>query len=114
LCMEKLLSFVCWVWILLLLWKNSFCFDYCSLSFTVLGLELRAYTLNHSTSTFMWRMFSRVWWTICLGWLWTLILLISASWVARIIIVSHRNPSWLLFSIKIFGFLDAIQIPAKS
>jgi hypothetical protein len=28
--------------------------------------------------------------TICLGWLWTVILLISASWVARITGVSHR------------------------
>jgi hypothetical protein len=26
----------------------------------------------------------RVFWTICLGWLQTMILLISASWVARI------------------------------
>jgi hypothetical protein len=40
-----------------------------------------------------------VWWvffkigsleTVCPGWLWTLILLISASWVARITDVSHR------------------------
>jgi hypothetical protein len=29
-------------------------------------------------------------WTICLGWLWTAVLLISASWVARIISVSYR------------------------
>jgi hypothetical protein len=28
--------------------------------------------------------------TICLGWLWTIILLISAFWVARIIGVSHH------------------------
>jgi hypothetical protein len=28
-------------------------------------------------------------WTICLGWLWPVILLISASWVARITGVSH-------------------------
>jgi hypothetical protein len=29
--------------------------------------------------------------TICLGWLWTMILPISASWVARIIGVSHGS-----------------------
>jgi hypothetical protein len=32
-------------------------------------------------------------WTICLGWLWTTILLISASWVVRIIEVSNRCPA---------------------
>jgi hypothetical protein len=32
----------------------------------------------------------RVSWTICSGWLWTLILLICASWIARITGVSHR------------------------
>jgi hypothetical protein len=31
----------------------------------------------------------RVSWTVCLGWLWTVILLISASWLARITGVSH-------------------------
>jgi hypothetical protein len=35
---------------------------------------------------------ARVSWTICLGWLWTLILLISTSWVARITGVSHPMP----------------------
>jgi hypothetical protein len=38
---------------------------------------------------------NRVSWTVCLDWLWTLILLIAASWVARIIDVSHRRPSRL-------------------
>jgi hypothetical protein len=33
----------------------------------------------------------RVLQTICLGWLWTVILLISTSWVARIIGVSHQH-----------------------
>jgi hypothetical protein len=37
----------------------------------------------------------RFWWTICLGWLWTLILLICASQVARITDVSHQHPSSL-------------------
>jgi hypothetical protein len=39
---------------------------------------------------FLWRIFwDRVSWTICLGWFRTAILLVSASWVARIIGVSH-------------------------
>jgi hypothetical protein len=33
----------------------------------------------------------RVSWTFCLGWLRTEVLLISASWVARITGVSHRH-----------------------
>jgi hypothetical protein len=36
----------------------------------------------------------RVLWTICLGWFWTVILLISASWVARIIGLSHQCPTF--------------------
>jgi hypothetical protein len=48
---------------------------------TVLGLELRAYTLSHSTSSFCVRFFpDRVLWTISPGWFQTSILLISASW----------------------------------
>jgi hypothetical protein len=50
----------------------------------------QAYTLSHSTSPFLWWVFwDRVSWTICLGWLWTMNLLISASWVAKITDVSH-------------------------
>jgi hypothetical protein len=37
--------------------------------------------------------------TICLGWLWTLILLIPASWIARITDISHH--SWLFFLLLI-------------
>jgi hypothetical protein len=49
---------------------------------------------------FLWRCFrDRVLWTICPGWLWSTILLISASWVARIIGVSH----WCL---ALASFLD--------
>jgi hypothetical protein len=60
----------------------------------VVGLELRAYTLSHSTSHFfLWWIFSR--WvsrrTTCPGWLQTMILLISASWIARITGVSHQR-----------------------
>jgi hypothetical protein len=60
----------------------------------VLGFELRAYTLSHSTSLILcWVFFQgRVSWTICPGWLWTSILLISASWVAGITGMSHQNP----------------------
>jgi hypothetical protein len=43
----------------------------------------------------------RVLWTICWGWLWTMILLISASWVAGIIGVSYWGPVLLL----LFSFL---------
>jgi hypothetical protein len=43
------------------------------------GLELRAYTLNHSTSPFFVNDFFQdgVWQTICLGWIQTAILLSS-------------------------------------
>jgi hypothetical protein len=50
--------------------------------FSVLGLELRAYTLSHSTSPFFLcvKYFrDRVSRTVCLGWLQTTVLLISAS-----------------------------------
>jgi hypothetical protein len=48
--------------------------------FVVLELELRAYTLSHSTSSSFYDGFflDRVPRTICLGWLRTAILLISA------------------------------------
>jgi hypothetical protein len=57
----------------------------------LLKLELRAYTLSRSTAPFLWWVFfgDRVSWTVCLGWLWTLTHLISASWVASITGVSH-------------------------
>jgi hypothetical protein len=38
----------------------------------------------------------RVLWTICQGWLQTMILLISASWVARITGGSHQRPTTIL------------------
>jgi hypothetical protein len=51
-----------------------FCF------FSVLGLELRAFTLSHSTSPiFVIGFFERVSRTICPGWFQAVILLISAS-----------------------------------
>jgi hypothetical protein len=55
------------------------------LFFAVWGFELRIYTLNHSVSPFLWWVFQdRVLRTICPGWLWTVILLISPSWIAKI------------------------------
>jgi hypothetical protein len=68
---------------------------FCFLFFAVLRLELRAYTLSHSTVPclcvrYFWDIVSQ---TICQSWLWSTILLISASWVARITGVSHST--WL-------------------
>jgi hypothetical protein len=48
----------------------------------------------------------RVLWTVCLGWLWTLILLISASWIARIIGVSHQVPGDHFFVKRTFKILS--------
>jgi hypothetical protein len=55
--------------------------------------------LSHIASPFLWwfLFWDRVSWTICLGWLRTMILLISASWVARITGVSHPVPSLYIF-----------------
>jgi hypothetical protein len=49
-------------------------------------------TTCHSTSSFFLIGFfqDRISWTVCLGWLWTLLLLISASWVSRITGMSHQ------------------------
>jgi hypothetical protein len=65
----------------------------------VLGLELRAYTLSHSTSPFLWTCFQdRVSQTIFLaGWLRAAVLLISASWVAKMTGMSHRCPAQTTF-----------------
>jgi hypothetical protein len=60
--------------------------------------------LSHSTSTFLWFFFffqDRISWTVCLGWLWTAVLLISVSWVARITGMNYWHPAsyfwrWLL------------------
>jgi hypothetical protein len=71
---------------------SSLCFF-----FTVLDFELRTYMLSHSTSLFfvcvMGLFRDRISRTICPGWLRTTILLISASWVARITGVSHQHPA---------------------
>jgi hypothetical protein len=46
--------------------------------------------------------------TICLGWLWTVILLISASWVVRITGMSHWRlaHTWILKK-----WLTAVLLP---
>jgi hypothetical protein len=57
----------------------------------VLGLELKAFTLSHSTSPFlMMGIFEIGSQTICLGWLRTTILLIIAPLVARITGHQHQ------------------------
>jgi hypothetical protein len=57
------------------------------------GLELRVLYLEPLHQSFLWWLFfwDRVARTIFPGWLQTAILLISASWVARIISVSHQH-----------------------
>jgi hypothetical protein len=56
------------------------------------------YHLNDSASPFFVGYFQdRVSQTICPGWLWTIVLLISASWVARIMGVNHRCLAQKLF-----------------
>jgi hypothetical protein len=73
--------------------------------FSVLGLELRAFTLSHSTSYFCEGFFEiGSHGTISPGWLWTMILLISASWVARITTVSHWHPAHT-------SYLSALHVP---
>jgi hypothetical protein len=54
------------------------------------GLHLEPLHQPFIVMSFFW---DRVSWTICLGWLRTMILLISASWVARITGMSHRHPA---------------------
>jgi hypothetical protein len=64
----------------------------CSPFFVDLGLELRAYSLSHSTCPVLWSVSQ----TICLGCFQTMILLISASWVARIRAVSQWHKLFLI------------------
>jgi hypothetical protein len=63
---------------------------------SVLELELRTFTLNHSTSPFLWKVFFKIgsWQLFCPGWLQTSIFLISASRVARITDVGNWCPAW--------------------
>jgi hypothetical protein len=61
--------------------------------YVVLGLELRGLHPEPFHQPFFVKVFfwDRVSWTIYPSWLWTTILLISASWVARITSVSHQH-----------------------
>jgi hypothetical protein len=71
-------------------WCHFFPLTFYLFIFVVLGFELRAYTLNHSTNPFCDGVFQdRISPASC--WLQIMILLISASWVARITGVSHRR-----------------------
>jgi hypothetical protein len=73
-----------------------------------LGFELRAYMLgrsfyhlSHSASPFLWFFFFFFEIGSCelfaQGWLWPMILLISASWIDRITGVSHQHPAHFAF-----------------
>jgi hypothetical protein len=77
---------LCWIW---LSGITVFFFF-----FPVLGIELRAYTLSHSTSPFFVMGFFkiRIWELFCRGWPQAMILLVSASCVARIIGMNHEHP----------------------
>jgi hypothetical protein len=80
-------------------------FVYLFIYLAVLGLKLRAFTLSHFASPSCDGCFwNRVSQTICQGWLQTAILLISASWIARITGMSHWYPAqWHLFIYFIFA-----------
>jgi hypothetical protein len=82
---------VCWWWIL------SFLFIYL-LYFCGTGAWTQGLHLEPLCQPFVEKGFVKIGshGTICLGWLWTVILLISASWVARITGVRHQ---WLALSV---------------
>jgi hypothetical protein len=87
--------------------------------FLVLGLELKAFTLNHSASPFCDRYFQdRFSQTICPSWLRTTILLISASWVAKITGMSHQHLAlpfcFSYFSDKVLWFCPGQPAPQLS
>jgi hypothetical protein len=69
------------------------------LFFMVLGIEQKASNLSHSTIPFlMMGLFQeRVSRTICHWWLGTTLLLISASWLAKITGMSHWHPVGIHF-----------------
>jgi hypothetical protein len=65
----------------------DFGFFSCSTRIWTQGLHLEPIPANFCDEFFR----DKFLWTICPGWLWPVILLISASWVARIIGVSPKN-----------------------
>jgi hypothetical protein len=82
-----------------------FCVCVCVCVCVVLELELRAYTLKLHQPLFVKGFFQdRVLQTVCTGWLWTTILLISTSWIARITGLSHWCPAHQPFFVV--GFLE--------
>jgi hypothetical protein len=84
--------------------------SFLSFFFAIVRFEFRAFTLSHCTSPFLWWFFlARVLQTICLGWLWTVSLLIYASWVARITGVSH----WHFLILLKFVIVWILNIPQK-
>jgi hypothetical protein len=58
-----------------------------------LFFETGSYYVSQAALILLWLFWRWLSWTICWGWLWTTILPISASQVARITGVSHR--AWL-------------------
>jgi hypothetical protein len=85
-CMLKMFVFYPPTW--WLIWLCFFFFQYW-------GLNSGPMPWATPPALFLWRVFQdRVSRTICLGWLWTAILLISASWVARITVMSHQRLAW--------------------
>jgi hypothetical protein len=78
----------------------------------VLGLELKAYTLSHSTSPIFCEGFfqGRVSQNYLPGLLWTVILLICASWVARITGMSHWHLAHNFFKVLRVAYIDTFQL----
>jgi hypothetical protein len=63
------------------------------------GLHLEPLHQPSFVIVYFW---DRVLWTICLGWPWTAILVISASWVVSIISMSHWHPAFSVFDFWFF------------
>jgi hypothetical protein len=81
------------------------------LFFEVLGLELMAFTLSHSTSPIFCEGFFEIWshGTICLAGF----ELTSASWVARITGMSHWRPASWSFLLHSKNILKSSESRAK-
>jgi hypothetical protein len=74
-----------------------FCFFICLRSWGLNSVKPWAIPPALSCEGFFSFFWDRVSWTICLGWHRTLILLVSASWGARIIGVSHQCQLYFYF-----------------
>jgi hypothetical protein len=82
-----------WIWLMYFLFKNEYgIFFFCSTGAWTQGLHLESL---HQPFLCIYLIFFWQWilWTIYLGWLQTWILLISASWVARITGVGYQCPA---------------------